>query len=175
MDIYQALINDHEALRPLLDQLVTASEMDADTDYLLDRIENLLIPHSRAEEAVFYNSLREIDAGKELVAHSYAEHMKAEAVLRTLQGLEKLNIEWDAAAKKLREGLLHHMAEEEGEIFPKARQMFFEIEAQQMVPAFEEAKRVAEQQGDLKNTLDMIGNMLPERLRGHHKDQDMHV
>jgi hemerythrin superfamily protein len=164
MDIYQALINDHNNLKPLLDRLVAASENNGETKNLLKEVEDLLVPHSRAEEAVFYNALRETQEGKDLVSKSYGEHMEAEGLLRTLQGLEKINIDWTNAAKKLRDAVFHHIEEEEERIFTKARTIFLDSEAQQMTGAFKKAKEVALTQGDVKNTLDMIINMMPKRL-----------
>lgn len=163
-DIYQVLKRDHDALKPLLDELVTLSEKGQNTKATLDQIKQALIPHSRAEEAVFYNSLRSIEGSLGTVAHGYEEHMMAETMLKMLLGLEKLNAEPVAVAKKLREALLHHIKEEEEEYFAKARQVFLDLEAKQMALIFEEAKEKAEDQGDLKNMLDMVTNMLPPRL-----------
>lgn len=164
MDIYQALTHDHNQLKPLLDKLVVATENDQSTKALLDQIRDLLIPHSRAEEAVFYNTLRGFPAQKEQISHSFNEHMQAEVLLRTMRGLEKINIEWTAAAKKLRETIFHHISEEEGKVFDQARQILLAEEAKQLGLAFEEAKRQASQQSGMKNTVDMVANMLPKNL-----------
>jgi len=164
MNIYQALTNDHDELKPLLDRLVEASEKDRETSDLLDQIHDLLIPHARAEEAVFYNSLREIEGTTSLVAHTYREHMQAEGILQTLRGLSKINVEWTTMAKKLRESLLHHIQEEEEEIFPKAQMVFADDEAEQMAIAFEHAKQQAEEQGELGNMADLVVNLMPKRL-----------
>jgi hemerythrin superfamily protein len=169
MDIYEELANDHNKLKPLLGKLVSATENDANTKHLLDQIHNLLIPHSRAEEAVFYNSLKEDREGKELVDHSFAEHMQAEAILRTLQGLDKINVEWTTAAKRLRESILHHIEDEEDRVFPGAKLIIFDKEAVQLAEAFRRAKELAAEQGDLKNSMDLITNMLPKWVRNRDK------
>lgn len=163
-DIYQVLKADHNELKPALDELVTLSEKGLDTKPTLDLIKELLVPHSRAEEAVFYNSLRSIDGTFGTVAHAYEEHMMADTLLKTLLGLEKVDAEPVAVAKKLRESLLHHIKEEEEEIFPKARKVFLDVEAVQMAAIFQEAKEKAADQGDLKNMVDMVANMLPPRV-----------
>jgi hemerythrin superfamily protein len=165
MDIYDLLKKDHDELKPLLDQLAVTGNSGGDFTPLLQKIEALLVPHSRAEEAVFYNLLREIPAGKGVISHSYREHMEAEALLRTLQGLDKINIEWRRAAQKLRDAVYQHIAEEEDKVFPKARSLFHDDEAEQLATIFNKAKRIARKQGDLKNTMDMIFNMLPKRIR----------
>ena len=46
---------------------------------LLDQIRTEVIPHAHAEEAVFYNALRELGQGKGIVLDSYREHATAEA------------------------------------------------------------------------------------------------
>ena len=164
MDIFQALQTDHEEVRELLDQLIIVSENDESTKLLLDEIKEQLIPHARAEEAVFYNPLREVESAKEKIGHSYTEHMRAETLLRTLRGMEKIGIEWTALAKKLRDEVVHHIETEESEIFAIARPLLTQQERNQMGTAFERMKEDAEDQGDFKNTLDMIANMMPPRF-----------
>lgn len=172
MNIYDALANDHNELKPYLNMLVEASEHNKDTEAILAKIGDLLIPHSRAEEAVFYNSLRGIEKTKNVALHGFKEHVQAETLLKTLAGLKAINIEWKAAATKLRDMLFHHIAEEEGEIFSKAREVLFEEEAQQMVPAFKHLKARAIKQSDFKNTIDMVANMMPGRFAERMRDLD---
>jgi hemerythrin superfamily protein len=172
MDIYQTLTNDHDRLKPLLDQLVAASEVNDNTKDILNQIRDLLVPHSRAEEAVFYNSLRGLDLTKELVMDGYREHLEAETLLRSLRGLEKINIEWTAAAKKLRDILNHHIADEEDRIFPQSKQVLLDEEVRQMAVAFDQLKQKATEQGDLKNSLDLIANMMPNRFSQRMREMD---
>ncbi len=164
MDIYQALTADHDALKPLLDQLVATAENDQRTKDLLDKIHAALIPHARAEEAVLYNSMREFEATKDLVGHSYREHVEAEATLQLLRGLASVNVDWTAAAKKLRDDLNHHIAEEETKIFGAARLVLLDNEAEQMATAFQRLKEESSERGDLKNTLALVANMMPARF-----------
>lgn len=175
MDIYQALTKDHNELKPLLDRLVAMSQVNSDTKTTLQAINDALIPHSRAEESVFYNALRETEEGKGILTHSYREHMAAEVMLRTLQGLEIFNTEWEMLARKLRESLLHHIEEEEGEIFARAREVFMEDEAEQMGAAFLRAKEISAEQGDVKNMLDMVVNMMPPRITKMMKSHETHA
>lgn len=165
MTIYEALEKDHEQLKALLDRLVEASDADQDTRTLLDRIRDELVPHSRAEEAIFYNNLRaESDWGTLDAADSFREHAQAETILRTLRGLKRVDGEWTAAAKELRDGIFSHIEEEESETFARARETFTEEEAQQMGEAFEQMKPEIRKQGATKNMVEMAVNMLPKRL-----------
>lgn len=166
MDIYEVLKADHDKLKPLLNKLVQATEANQETTRILSQIRDELVPHSRAEEAVFYNSLREIDAAKGEVQHSYTEHMEAETLLRTLQGLNKINADWTKAAQKLKDALEHHIEEEEGRVFSAAKKVLLDEEARQMSDAFQRLKPEIQEQGFMQNTLDMIANMMPKRFAG---------
>lgn len=164
MDIYQALKNDHDEIKSLLDELVTIREDDDYRFILIEQIRDLLIPHARAEESVFYNSLRAVNADKKVVYHGFQEHLEAETLLRSLQVMDKLNFNWKATAEKLRNSLLHHIEDEETEIFAEARAAFTKDEAESMCDAFEQLKPKVMEEGFMKNTADMIINMMPPRL-----------
>lgn len=165
MLIYEALKKDHDALKPLLERLVQMSQADIDgREELIEQIRDELVPHSRAEEAIFYNSLRSIEPTKDLVMHAYGEHAGAEVMLRTLQAAEKIDANFKKVAKELRDSLLHHIEEEEGRIFESARQVLIDEEARQMAVAFERLKPEVREQSFMQNTLDMIANMMPQRF-----------
>lgn len=164
MDIYEALIKDHEKVKALLNELVSLREDDEYRFILIEEIGNHLIPHARAEETIFYNALRAANADKKVVFHGFQEHLEAETLLRTLQLMDKLNVEWKATAEKLRHAVNHHIEEEEREIFKQARAAFSHDEAISMCEAFEQLKPKIQQEGFVKNTVDMVINMMPPRL-----------
>lgn len=165
MTIYDALKKDHRKVEGLLERLVHSADADDETrSSLITQIRDELIPHARAEEAVFYNSLSTIDEAKDLVRHGYAEHMEAETLLRTLQGLDAVGAEWTTVAKKLRDGILHHIEEEEGEIFSAAQQLLVQEEVELMAEAFEEMKVKIGDGGVVSSTLEFVANMMPERF-----------
>jgi hemerythrin-like domain-containing protein len=164
MEIYEALKKDHERVKELLDELVSLRDDDEYRYVLIEEIRNELIPHSRAEESVFYNTLRAVNADKGVVFHGYQEHMEAETFLRTLQVMDKMNLEWKATAEKLRDAVYHHVQDEESEIFEEARRAFTKEEAIAMCEAFEQLKPKIEQEGFMKNTFDMVLNLMPPRL-----------
>jgi hypothetical protein len=170
MDIYEALKTDHVAIKNLLDELCSLREDDEYRFVLIEEIRNHLVPHSRAEESVFYNTLRAINADKKIVFHGFQEHFEAEALLRTLQVMDKMNLNWKATASKLRETVFHHIKEEESEIFAEAQAAFSRQEAIAMGEAFEQLKPKVLQEGFVKNTVDMVINMMPPRLADKIRD-----
>ena len=164
MDIYQALKEDHEKIRDLLDELVSLKEDDDYRFSVIEQIRDELIPHARAEESVFYNTLRAVNADKKVVYHGFQEHMEAETLLRQLQVMDKINLDWKATAEKLRNAILHHVEDEESEIFSEARAAFTQEEAEGMCAAFLQLKPKVIEEGFVKNTMDMFINLMPPRL-----------
>lgn len=165
MNIYKVLSDDHEKVKMLLTELIGLNDRDTERrTELIAEIRDELIPHARAEEAVFYNSLRMIDASKSIAMHGYAEHLEAEGLFRALQAMDKLDTTWKATAKKLKNALEEHIREEESEMFSAARQLFTEEEAVAMAETFEAMKPKIREEGLMKTTLDMVANLMPPRF-----------
>lgn len=166
MLIYDELSKDHRKLLATLDQLIASENAGPEVwSALVQQVRDELIPHSRAEEAILYNALRDENQTRDLVGHSYVEHAQAEAVLRSIQVSDAMNVSWVSAVKSLRDALAHHIHEEETELFAAARRVFSDQEATQMRDAFVAMKPQIKQEGLMGTTLDMIANMLPTRLR----------
>jgi len=165
MTIYAELKKDHETVLGLLDELVQAEKSDLSTRRgIIAKITAALVPHSRAEEAVFYNAIRAVSKD-DLIAHSYVEHLEAETLLRSLQLAEAVDVHWKNGAKKLKEALSHHIEEEQGPLFAKAKELFAEDEAEMLGVAFVQLKAKLQGTGLMKSSLELIVNLLPERFR----------
>jgi hemerythrin superfamily protein len=167
MTIYQALKKDHGHLKDLLQQLVSLNDDSPNRGRakdLVGKIRDALIPHSRAEEQVVYNSLRLIDETKGLGWHGYMEHAEAEGLLRALQMEVKTDMHFHKTAVQLQETLLHHIHDEEDQMFSAAREVFSDEEARMMVQPFQALKGKAKDEGFLKTSLELVANMMPPRL-----------
>ncbi len=174
MSIYEILKDDHDRIKELLQELMAISQDNAeDRHRIIQDIRDELIPHSRAEEAVFYNALRAIDAGKGEAFHGYQEHLMAETLLRTLQIMDTIGADWRKTCEKLRNALEHHIQEEETEIFAIAKANLTHQEAEMIGQAFETLKPQVQQEGFMKNTMDMLTNMMPPRFTSKLKDQNI--
>jgi hemerythrin-like domain-containing protein len=176
MEIYESLKNDHLELQELLSELVGLNKDDDYRFVVIEQIATALIPHSRAEEAVLYNSIRAVNSDNSTVMHSYKEHMEAESLLRLLQVKEKANFDWLETARKLQSALLHHVHEEETNLFIEAQRLFSSEEATMMNGAFLRMKENVAQQGFMKNSFDLVANLMPpkfvekvRRLAGHNQ------
>ena len=173
MIIYDALKKDHETVKGLLNELIALSDKDETTrNELVGKIRDELVPHSRAEEAVFYNTLRDLKPLSEVAMHGYKEHLEAEGLLRLLQVKDKANMDWKDTAKKLKTALEHHIQEEEGLMFELARNNFTEDEAIMMGEAFEKLKPEIKEQSIVGTTWEMIANLMPSRFSDAFRKSD---
>lgn len=171
MQIYDALKKDHEKVKLLLNELLAIHEDDDDSrERLVTEIRDELIPHARAEESVFYNSLRGFETSKDMGLHGYKEHMEAEGLLRMLQLRDKMDVEWKDTARKLKEALEHHILEEETTMFGVARSLFSVEEAEMMGRSFESLKPEIKDEGIMGTTWDMVANLMPPRFKGRFQD-----
>ncbi len=161
--IYEALEADHKVLKNLLSELVATEVGTVARRRAVIAVKQELIPHSRAEEAVFYNTLRAIknEALKELImGHGYGEHIEAENLLN---GLLKEEGDEDLAPE-FKKAIEHHIKEEEGEMFTAARQVLLADEATLMGESFIELKSQVLRQGDEQNIKELVMNILPRRF-----------
>lgn len=169
MNIYEALKSDHRRFESLIDQLLQESKAGNDQwKATLDELRRDLIPHAHAEEAVFYNALRELDQSKSLVAHSYLEHAKAETLIRALGAAKAIDASWTSMVEKLREDLRHHIQEEENKVFASARQVLSDEEADKIGDAFTRLKSEMAKDADsvISSQMDLIANLMPSRFTG---------
>jgi hemerythrin superfamily protein len=167
MNIYQCLESDHRKFESLIDRLQKASQSDnAQWKSLLDELRAGLIPHAHAEEAVFYNALREIPETKNLVAHSYSEHAMAESEIRMLEGAKHVDTNWKGMIGKLRSDLEKHIRDEETRVFAAARKVLSEEEANKIGAAFLKLKpeMAKDAESMVASTMDLIANLLPARF-----------
>lgn len=138
--IYTSLRNDHVELKKLLKDMVDTTERAVQTRQTLRQtFADLLMAHSKAEEDVFYQPLRDQKETHDIILEAQEEHHLAETVLKEILDLDVSDETWVAKVEVLQESLKHHIEEEEEEIFPKAQKILSSDEAKRMGEAFEEA------------------------------------
>ena len=142
MDALKLMKADHETLKQLLEHAEHA-EAEHDREKLLQKIRAELKPHERMEEEVFYPALKAHRNAKDIVLEGYEEHHVADVVFAELEDTPAGSDEWKAKMKVLKEGIEHHIEEEEGEMFKKARAVFdtgeLEVLGERMQQVREEA------------------------------------
>jgi hemerythrin-like domain-containing protein len=120
MTIFEALRDDHEKQRTLVDLLVkTEGDSDGRRE-LFDRLKRELEAHAAAEERYFYAPLMDVDVTQDQARHSVAEHKELDDYVEQLEGYDMSGSQWIQTARELAERLVHHLDEEEVEVFPVA-------------------------------------------------------
>ena len=125
--IYDLLKKDHDEVSELLHELEEAGPRKA-ADLLIE-ISRKLTAHSRAEESVFYGHLLHNERTRSRILEALEEHKQVDTLLLELDRLQPRDEKFKAKAGVLRENVGHHVDEEEGELFPLARQIISEEEA----------------------------------------------
>ena len=120
MTIFEALREDHETQRTLIDILVETKGDSDGRNELFDKLQAELEAHAGAEERFFYVPLMEVDLTQDNARHSVAEHKELDDYVEKLREYDKSSSQWLQTARELRERLLHHLDEEEKEVFPVA-------------------------------------------------------
>lgn len=140
MNIYQRLIEDHNTQRELAEKLMETSGDSPERRALFERFKTELDAHALAEEQTFYSDLMQHPDGTEKARHSVAEHKDADDLLQELSDLEMSSGGWIHKFEKLKHEVIHHVDEEEKEVFPLARKLIASSRAEELADDFDDRK-----------------------------------
>jgi hemerythrin-like domain-containing protein len=125
MDAIALLKVDHDKVKKLLGELETTTERGVKTRAeLFSTIKGELTLHEIVEEEIFYPALKAHPKAKDIVLEGYEEHHVVDVLMGELEALDVSDEKWGAKAIVMKENIEHHIDEEEGEMFAKARQVF---------------------------------------------------
>ena len=124
-DAIKLLTADHKEVKALFkeyEKLVKAEAGDDEKQALAEQICVMLTVHATAEEELFYPAARDaLGDDEDLIDEADVEHSTAKELIAQIQGSTPDDPHFDAKVKVLGEYIDHHVKEEEGEIFPKAK------------------------------------------------------
>ena len=122
------LKSDHATVKRLLRELnATTDRAVKERERLVGEIEREIKTHAQIEEEVFYPAFKAATEKTDAVDMFYEaseEHHLVDILLPALVHANPKSHEFEAKAKVLMELIEHHVKDEEGEMFPKARQVF---------------------------------------------------
>ncbi len=125
MNAISMLEDEHRSMRKLLDQLEATTERGVKTRQgLFAEIKGALTLHEVIEEEIFYPALKAHPKAADIVLEGYEEHHVVDLLMSELEALDVDDESWGAKASVMKENVEHHMEEEEGDMFAKARQVF---------------------------------------------------
>ena len=122
-DAIAILSADHKNVKAMFEQYEDLKD-DGDSEAkaaLAARICLELTVHARAEEEIFYPAVREAIDDDDLMDEAEVEHATAKDLIAQIDEADPEDDLFDAKVKVLGEYIDHHVEEEEGEMFAKAK------------------------------------------------------
>jgi hemerythrin superfamily protein len=122
-DAITMLMTDHKKVKNLFSDFDKLKEEGSDEDKsaIVDQICNELKIHTELEEEIFYPAVREAIEDSDLMDEALVEHAGAKDLIAQLEDANPDDDLYDAKVTVLGEQINHHVKEEEGEMFPKAK------------------------------------------------------
>jgi hemerythrin-like domain-containing protein len=141
MDIYKLLKQDHDAVKAIFKDLEATSEQASQKrETLFAELNTELTLHALAEEKLLYPLLKDAEESRELTLEAVEEHKVVKKLLKELEAGDKASEQWLAKLKVLKENVEHHVEEEEGELFKKAKKVISSEEAELLGDEVEDFK-----------------------------------
>lgn len=141
MNAIELLKEDHEKVTALFEALEETTERAVKKrEELFAKLKSELDVHAQIEEEIFYPALKEEEETRDIVLESYEEHKIVKQLLEELEASSKESEEWTAKLTVLKENVEHHVEEEEGEMFKKARKVLGKEELEDLGAQMEAQK-----------------------------------
>ena len=146
MDVFQILKEDHKKVSGIFAKLEETTENAVKTrEELFTKLKTELDIHAHVEETQFYTIIKREAETREITLEGFEEHHVIKTLLKELEAGDVGSEQWTAKLKVLKENVEHHVEEEEGEMFVKAREVLSKEQVQN-ITANVEAEKKAQQQ-----------------------------
>ncbi len=141
MDAFELLKSDHKKVTGILEKIDATTERALKTrEELFTQLKSELDVHAEIEETIFYPVLKEAEESRDITLEAFEEHRLVKQLLSELDTEAKDDETWTAKFTVLKENIEHHVEEEEGELFKKARKVLSQEEIEELGARMEEAK-----------------------------------
>lgn len=141
-DIFGALVVDHNKHRELLDALEATSGDTPERTALFEELTYELKGHALAEEQALWSTVLRKPEITEDGRHAVAEHKELDDMLNDLAATDMATGGWLTKFKSLKEEYLHHIGEEEDELFPDVEKHLDQADLDYMAGVFKRRKAV---------------------------------
>jgi len=142
MDVYQALLQDHQTIQQILSKIENTNVSDTERrELLFNTLREEMEAHEILEETVFYPEIDEgSDRGRTRDV-AFEEHAEFDAILQEISELPVDKPEWLERVAELKDLVQQHVINEENRMFPAARKALPDSLAEQLGRKIEELKR----------------------------------
>lgn len=141
MNAIELLKSDHETVAGLMEKIDETTERALKTrEELFARLKSELDLHAEIEEQIFYPAIEDAEETRDITLEAYEEHKVVKRLLTELADEPKDTEQWTAKFTVLKENVEHHVEEEEGEMFKKARTVLSKDQIDELGTRLSEAK-----------------------------------
>lgn len=142
MNAIQLLKEDHKKVSSIFEQLEPTTERAEKTrEELFGKLKQELDIHAKIEETIFYPAIKQAAETHDIVLEGFEEHHVIKTLLKELDESPVGTEQWGAKLKVLKENVEHHVEEEEGEMFPKSKEVLEAEQLDQLGAQMEELKK----------------------------------
>ena len=128
MSAIDLLEEDHRQVEGFFDEYEELEDA-SDKNQLALKICTVLQLHTQLEEEIFYPAAREAIEEPKLIDEAIVEHASAKQLIGEIENMKPGDELYDAKLKVLQEQVLHHVEEEEGELFPQVEASELDLDA----------------------------------------------
>lgn len=138
-NILSLIETDHREAEKLFEQLESNAGSKKAQNIFKELFTELSL-HAHAEELVLYPAMQEYEETKQYIEEAESEHNSVKILLEQMRSLKPTDPEFTVKFQHLKESLLHHVEEEEEEIFAAIRECMDDQALQSLGQEFEQAK-----------------------------------
>jgi len=151
MNAIELLESQHREVEKLFAKLEKASTAREKAKLFAQLADDLAI-HATIEEHQFYPAVR-AKRTEDILLESLEEHVGIKRVIADLLEINASDETFDAKIKVLKEQVEHHVKEEEGELFPKAKKVLDAKEMEALGAALADERDVILEQGKPRDAI----------------------
>ncbi len=149
-NIYEAIKEDHDEHRALLKRIGDTEGDSKERRDAWDTFYHEVKSHAAAEEETFYSKLISKTWGQDAARHSVHEHQQLDDLMEELNEMDMSSSGWLQKFHTLEHDYLHHIDEEEDEVFSRAKEEIDESELEGYGKRFLDRKKEERQLIDEK-------------------------
>lgn len=126
----EMLKEDHAKVKKAFKEFENMDRSDTETcRQVVQTVCDDLKVHTTLEEEIFYPAVREAIEDEDIMNEASVEHETAKMLIDQLENMEPDDPNYFATFTVLGEYVMHHVKEEEGEMFPQAKKSDIDLEA----------------------------------------------
>lgn len=135
--LFEDLKADHDRHRDLLSRI---SNAQGDRATLFEQFRVEVSSHAAAEEQTLYATMLADPDLQDDARHSVSEHKEVEDYLTELYALDVVSLDWAEKFEAMKHRYLHHITEEEEDMFPEAEAAIPAALGEMLAERFEQRK-----------------------------------